>query len=327
VASHWLESASWLPKAVAQKAIGKFGLLPLYHGAQHVGGRLRHFHARSRVEYAAKLYSDLQGHASVDGAAMLEIGTGWVPVVPLALSLLGAKSIVSFDVSRHLQERLTLKAVKQLRDCIPEIARRTGVGECRLRERQAELERATTIDDLFARAGITYLAPADASRSRIADASVDIVYSNLVLEHVPPAALCAIHAESRRVLKPAGACWHNVDFSDHYAATNDRLSKLNFLRYGARFWEAVGQNDILYQNRLRSAQHCRLFERAGFTAVHVVRHQSDELLRSLAQGLPIHPDFLRFGAPDLSLVSARYVLKHVCTPAATAPELGALRYH
>lgn len=40
------------------------------------------------------------------------------------------------------------------------------------------------------------------------DASVDFVYSLLVLQHLLPNDIRAVLAETRRVLKPTGSCWH-----------------------------------------------------------------------------------------------------------------------
>lgn len=40
------------------------------------------------------------------------------------------------------------------------------------------------------------------------DNSVDFVYSQLVLQHMVPKDIRAVLAETRRVLKPTGSCWH-----------------------------------------------------------------------------------------------------------------------
>src|SRR4051812_19012841 len=99
----------WVAKALAQSFVCRTHLLGLYHFGQRSRGRLRAFHPRSRIEYAAKLYSDIQGLRDVEGAVIVEVGTGWVPVVPLALHLMGAARIVTYDLNRHLQPGLTLR--------------------------------------------------------------------------------------------------------------------------------------------------------------------------------------------------------------------------
>lgn len=300
---------SWLPKAIAQKIIAKAGWLPLYHKLQQKGGRLQNFHPKSRVEYAAKLYSDTLEQIDINNATLVEIGTGWVPVVPLVLHLMGAKKIITYDLNPHLQPDLTLKCVPLLDTCLSEIKRRTGIEESGLRERLKKLYEAKTISELFQLAGIEYRAPADVSKSNLADASVDIVYSNLVLEHVTPQALQGIFSETHRILKPNGICWHNVDFSDHYSATNRRLSSINFLQYSDGFWETWGQNDILYQNRWRYPQYVSLFRKQRFSIASVIRHTDAKVPKVLGEGLRLHGDFQGHSVEDLETISARFVLR------------------
>src|SRR5665213_3487845 len=110
----WRGSSGWISKALSLKTISALGLLPLYHQMQARAGRLRSFHPSSRIEYAAKLYQDV---GSIERFNIVEIGTGWVPVVPVGLYLLGAQKVISFDLSRHLQRNLTIEALPKFRDC------------------------------------------------------------------------------------------------------------------------------------------------------------------------------------------------------------------
>lgn len=291
----------WVAKAISQKAISKLGLLPVYHAGQKVAGRLKHFSAMSRIEYAGKLAADV-GLDRVIGATLVEIGTGWVPVVPAGLHLLGAKEIHSFDLSRHLQDDLVQTLARQLPDCVADLSKRTGHPASGLLTRARYLQNAP--DDLLGLIRLHYHAPYDFTSSGLEDESVDIVYSNLVLEHVTPEALGGILRESRRILKPGGVCWHNVDFTDHYSHTHRGLSHVNFLRYGARFWELVGQNDILYMNRMRRSDYIRAFEQAGF----VIEARHDHHIMGGAD-LPIHPDFAGYPPDEIACSASRFVLR------------------
>lgn len=314
-----MQSYSWVPKALAQKSISKLGLLRLYHFAQRRGGRLTAFHPRARAEYAAKLAADVAPHRSVAGATLLEIGTGWVPVVPLLLHLMGARRIITIDLNPHLQAALTMRTVRQLADCFDDIHRRCGADVAAMHARLLRLQSAKTIDELFVLAGIEYQAPGNASATDLPAGSVDIVYSNLVLEHVTPAALEAIHAETARILALGGVAWHNVDYSDHYAATRAGLSLVNMLRYSDRFWATVGNNDILYQNRLRRCHHVDLFERAGLHQVDRVDHADSGITADILAGLPLQPRFRGLPIDELATTASRFVLR---TAGSRAPQVG-----
>jgi len=100
----------WIAKAVIQKTASKLRLLPMYHCAQQLAGRLKNFHPRTRIEYPGKLAADI-GLERLQGATAVEIGTGWVPVMPIALKLLGVRTVYSFDLTRHLQKMITMRAL------------------------------------------------------------------------------------------------------------------------------------------------------------------------------------------------------------------------
>jgi len=296
----------WIAKALAQKSVAKLGMLPLYHRAQQVGGRLRNFHPRTRIEYAGKLAADV-GRERLRGATVVEIGTGWVPVVPIGIYLLGAREVASFDLSRHLLPDLALRTAKLMPECFEELARRSGVSLDELRSRYSSIAACSNWDALAQHIGFSYRAPADVTHAASADCSVDIVYSNLVLEHVTAQALAAILSHSMRILKPGGVCWHNIDYTDHYSHTHAGLSAINFLRYGDRFWGAIGQNEILYLNRLRRSEYLAAFARAGFEVESIRDHYLGET--ALLPPNLLNARFKGCSSEDLRCGASRVVLR------------------
>ncbi len=87
------------------------------------------------------------------------------------------------------------------------------------------------------------------------------------------------------------------------------MSPINFLRYSERLWQAVGQNEILYQNRMRRLHYARLFQETGFRVLHRVDHHSKEAAAALDAGLPLHPDFASLPREELEISSSRFVLR------------------
>lgn len=296
----------WIAKALAQKSIAKLRLLSLYHRAQLAGGRLKDFHPRARSEYAGKLAADI-GRDRLRDATIVEVGTGWVPVVPMGLYLLGARAVLSFDLSRHLLPGLALRAARLLPECFEDLAGRSGATPDELRLRYAALASSKSWDELAERIGFRYHAPADVTQARIPPASVDIVYSNLVLEHVTARALDAILSHSMRILRKGGVCWHNIDYTDHYSHTHRGLSAINFLRYGEVLWRTIGQNDIVYLNRLRRSEFLAAFARAGFEVESIRDHYLDDS-ELLAPHL-LSGRFADSSSEDLRCASSRVVLR------------------
>ena len=110
---------------------------------------------------------------------------------------------------------------------------------------------------------IHYRAPADATRSTLPDGDVDVVFSNSVLEHVPPDVIDAMYAESMRILSPRGVMFHSVNCGDHYAYVDRNVHQLNYLRYSDEEWQRWN-NAFLYQNRLRAHWFVDGARRHGF---------------------------------------------------------------
>ena len=74
-------------------------------------------------------------------------------------------------------------------------------------------------------------APADASQTSLLADSVDVVFSNSVLEHVPRDMIERCFAEAHRILRPGGVMFHSVHCGDHYAHFDRSISPLHYLQF------------------------------------------------------------------------------------------------
>lgn len=90
------------------------------------------------------------------------------------------------------------------------------------------------------------------------DASVDIIYSCAVLEHVHDLALC--YSEMSRVLRPGGIMYHEVDLRDHIFSQQS----LWFLTIPQKWFHALFSRTGAYVNRLRISDHKKLAARYHF---------------------------------------------------------------
>jgi SAM-dependent methyltransferase len=240
----------------------------------------------------------------LSGRTYLEIGTGWYPTFPTCFSLLGADRCLTYDLYRLLDFRLTQLMAARLSAHLGTIAQRTGVAEHDLRERLTTITEATDVDDFLQRARIEYHAPADASATTLPARSVDIVFSNSVLEHVTGDTLDALMRETRRLLKPGGLAIHSVNCGDHYAYFDRRITQINYLRYTDSQWR-LWNNDLQYQNRLRADDFIASAKRAGLKIVLNVQRPRPELLASIAS-MTIAPEFRRYSPEQLCTTSVTF---------------------
>jgi SAM-dependent methyltransferase len=220
---------------------------------------------RSRVLGLAQF---LSSQLDLNSKAIVEVGTGWDAVNTLMLYLFGAHRIYTYDHVRHLRFDLAMSVVRQIHECLPEIAKVTGIDETVLQRRVEKLDSARDLDSLLSQAGITYVAPGDAARSGLPDGSVDIFYSYAVLEHVSEEVIASLTSEARRVLAPNGIAFHSIGEHDHYTSFDSAISRVNFLKYPEWFWKFLVKNKIGYHNRLREPEFVRIFAAQGATVKH-----------------------------------------------------------
>lgn len=146
-----------------------------------------------------------------------------------------------------------------------------------------DLGGATSLEDVLSAVGATYLTEGVRSLASIPDGSVDLVWSSVVLEHVPKAEFAELMLELRRVLKPAGVMSHSVDLRDHLA------NGQNNLRFSESVWEgALFRSAGFYTNRIGFNEMLSHFAEAGFD------HRLTMVDRWPGPPLPLgklHPDF------------------------------------
>lgn len=312
----------WRIKGLIQKLLGIHPAgAGLHYQLQRRFGGLTDF---SR-ELATKVddWTIMVGHLrtagiATDGARMVEIGTGWYPTFPLACYLAGAARVTTFDLTRHLQPQLLHRCVRELEVFAGVIAEASGTDVAVVLDRHARMREALDAGaDLGQATGgvILYRAPADATRSGLADGEVDVVFSNSVLEHVPPAVIAAMYRESRRILAPTGLMFHSVNCGDHYAYVDRNVSQLNYLQYSDRAWR-FWNNAFLYQNRMRAHEFVELAIGAGFDILLDTSTPRPQRLKELA-AIRVHPRFAHVPDEQLCITSIDFIARPIASPVGT----------
>jgi SAM-dependent methyltransferase len=149
------------------------------------------------------------------------------------------------------------------------------------------------------KAGIRYLAPADAGNTRLPSGSVDCHYSMTVLEHIPDEMLQSILSEARRILKPNGVALHFIDPSDHFEHQDREITPINFLKYSDAEWRRIAGNEFTYCNRLRASDFLRLASNAGFGVIRCETVIDEASKSAVRDGFVIDQRFAHYGLDDL----------------------------
>ena len=254
---------------------------------------------RIAVEHGIKLIEMLRAcDFDVAGKVGLEIGTGWVPTIPIIHWIAGAERFYLADVVRYLDEQTLGLARQNVELHADLIERRLGIPQ---RALEKKLSQAKALQDF----GFTYLAPV---RWQSFDpASVDYVISRAVLEHIPIGKIPVVLSSISRILKAGGLAASIIDNSDHFQHGDKSITRLNFLRFSDWKWSLIcALTD--QQNRLRHSDYRRIFSSSGLLTIYEERYVDEEVLIVLGN-LQVHPTFGRYQREDLAAITSYFVLQ------------------
>jgi SAM-dependent methyltransferase len=164
---------------------------------------------------------------------------------------------------------------------------------------------------------IDFHAPADARNTGLPDASVDYVFSNAVLEHIPENIIKEILKECMRLLVPDGILAFTIDYRDHCRDKN-KISPYYFFRFSNQDWKTMYPPDG--HNRLRHKDFRTLFGDVGFEILKEEAvspfdhefsyqgHSRDKLIEQL-KSTPLAPEFQKYTLEELAVLSGFWVLR------------------
>lgn len=261
--------------------------------------------ALSRVPFGRQIYrrlQDLFGTAAPDYAAhyaekitvvkrvlaygataesrILEVGTGWHPVLPILFSAAGLRHVTSVDINVWMRPGAFEHARAGMR----------ALAELIADDLHRPLADVTSGIDASA---ITFRVSRE-PRYGLASRSFDFAVSSNLLEHVPPASIQIMHSELAELLQPGGIVCHHINPGDHFAV-DKKITTAHFLKYSRAAWYWIGGSGLSYHNRLRAVDFVELLRDSGFEILEVETHLDERALAAIRSGhLRPHSDFANY---------------------------------
>ena len=288
---------SWLPPKIGDA---------IYHSIQ---ARTDRTSLEERIRFAQQSFEKVSGlltglKIDLAGKMVLEIGSGWLPLMPFFFRYRGnCRQVLTYDVNQHFNR-------KHIRRLIRVFTKDFHIPVSENKQ-----------DRYLLPAGIVYKPKSDASQLSIGAASIDVIFSRFLLEHVPPAEVLQLHKDLLPSLRPHGVIIHIVSTSDHRAFFDQSLSHWDFLRYSGPEWNNI-QTRFDYHNRLRLPEYQAIFMTAGLAVQKLeysVRKKKSEQYAKF-QRLKIHSDFEKFSFEELTAGNLVFVLNKA-NPADTKLEV------
>jgi SAM-dependent methyltransferase len=233
-----------------------------------------------------------------------EFGAGWDLINPIGLSLLGIQTLHCIDIRELAFPELindTISKLYKLKRQIP--------FDYSLPERMPLITTCNFKHILMTYFGINYKAPVDARCTGIQEAVMDLIVSNLTLEHIPKNDISKILQECYRILKKDGIVSCFIDYTDHWSHFDNSISIYNFLKYSHSEWQRFNP-PLHYQNRLRHRDYFDIISQMGFEVLEDKPMAPTEEEVDSLRDMEIDAYFLnKYTLEELAIKGAKIVLK------------------
>jgi hypothetical protein len=305
----------WLIKSLLQRA---FSVLPASHWwnalfQQYITQSLALTPERfeTRVEFSRRhldQFLEVRPQCQRD-FTVLEIGTGWYPVVPVALYLCGAREVSTFDIAPLLRPSRVHQMLVRF-DQYERSGKLKKLLPRALPERIAVLQQALSMaqtqscQELLNRLGIT-VHVRDAQNTGLPDRSIDLFVSTGVLEYIPRPVLASILKECRRLGSSNAVQSHYLNLVDQFSYFDRSITPFNFLKFSSRRWSYFN-SPLTWQNRLRISDYRALFSEAGY---QITKETNSSGSMAQLQSINLAPEFQSYTMEDLLVLISWLVAK------------------
>lgn len=227
----------------------------------------------------------------IEGKRILEIGSGWLPLLPYFFKFLGrAETVYTYDLNQHFDQ----DRVETLNKLFS-------------KKYEFQITEEVTGDYALPK-DITYFPNTDITSAELPP--VEVVFSRFVLEHVEPEAMREMHEKFKHELPQGSYVIHFISPSDHRAYVDKTLSLQDFLRYSQGEWDKK-QTKFDYHNRWRLPQYLKLFRSLSYEIIHleydIPGNDSDSYKKF--KKVPLHKDFQKYTDKELMAGAINIVLK------------------
>lgn len=267
---------NWKTKALAQKI---FSYLPQGYRLNFLmqkyitkGVFLSNEYFEDRLGHARDHLTAYQNHYPLSSLkTSLELGTGWYPVVPVAMFIAGVETIYSVDLTSLTDKDRLITTIEQFVMGYKNgsLEKKIDVSKDRIFILDAILSdyKILKYEDILEMLKLKLIV-GDARCLPLPSNRIDLIHSNNTFEHVYSGILKGILTEFKRLLNPkTGVMSHFIDMSDHFAHFDKNISIYNFLQFSDKKWSII-DNSIQPQNRWRFSEYEALYSELNIPIVY-----------------------------------------------------------
>jgi hypothetical protein len=281
---------------------------------RYFGGLKKPFNPLGHFSTGTTVLKKIQKYGSeIIGKTFFEVGTGRVPLLPVAFWLGGAGKTITIDLNPYMRNELIADMLLYVKTKTADI--KNIFGDLLQEDRFGQLleygnSKNINKKDFLKMCQIEYIAPGDAAKTQLENGSIHYHVSHTVYEHIPLNIIKDILNEGNRIIGSDGIFINTIDYGDHFSYMDKNISIINFLQYNDNEWEKYAGNRYMYMNRARHDEFLALFKEAGHEFIEIDPHRNKEAEEMLKNG-KIKPDKKFNGKGDdvLSITEALFVTR------------------
>jgi len=274
---------TWIAKAIIQKLISflPFGHRINYFFQKYItrGVRLTDELFEDKLLHIKQHLYAFQKHSRNPwDYSVLELGTGWFPVIPVCLYMTGAREIITVDINPLMKKQNVKKTFKKIIEYYNNNKLHDFLGD--IRQDRVEIIKKSLysfnnvqINELLQELNIRYVVN-DIRKISIRDNSIDLIISNNTFEHIKAEHLKDMLLSFKKFIVPGGVMSHFIDMTDHFAHIDKTITVYNFLKFSDKQWSLI-DNRIQPQNRLRLPDYRLLYKNAGIDITEEINRDHD----------------------------------------------------
>ena len=306
--------SKWIIKAFVQKVISYLPRPELvnYFFQKHItkGVLLTDDYFEQKLKHAKDHIYYLEKYPNkTENKTILELGTGWYPIIPIVMYLTYSGRVVSIDIQDWIKRNNLIQTVQKflewdsngkLKNYVNDLNEEKWENLIHIFHSASEYDTKKILEVIGLECQIQ-----DAKELDFDDNSIDFICSNNTLEHIDKEQLIKILREFNRILKPSGIMSHSIDLSDHFSHFDSKINNYHFLRFSRKRWRLI-DNNIQPQNRLRFKDYCEIYAQLGIPISEKIVSSGD--IKQLEK-VNIHREFADYSKEELAISHAHIISK------------------
>jgi hypothetical protein len=283
---------------------------------RYFGGLKKPFNPIHHFKVGVEVIKKIQKYGyETNGKIFFEVGTGRVPLLPVAFWLCGAEKTITIDLNPYMRNELVKDMLFFIRTRQDEI--KNTFGDLLEKERFALLldkakTKETNREDIIKLCQIEYIAPGDAAKTGLSDNCVNYHVSHTVYEHIPLNIIKNILQEGNRIIVQNGLFINCIDYGDHFSYMDKDISVINFLQFNDKEWKKYAGNRYMYMNRARHDEFVELFKAVEHDCIEIEPAKNETIFEMLAKNeIVLDEKFKTKGDEILSITGSWFITRKI----------------